>query len=329
MKKIAVITFLFLFPFASYADIIHFKDGKKIEVEGAWEEGGQVKCKRFGGVVSYPKSKVDRIEKDAAAPEEKEPNQPDPGSAGGDEDYAAATLAEEAFHLMASNAFSEHVQRAANEKLEMARQIDPEEPWIFLCQSYMTLQEGYRIGKWYKARSFAPGTADKAMPFARKAVSLDPNFSKGYSHLGWLHIIKGDYRNANRFLDTAYNLDDASFQVWLYKGTLALEMRNVDAAREMFEEAQRYAAHPYQKSVIRGRKRDVARLTGDTREEESLLLEAIEEDPYSAYPYGNYANFLMNQGRYNEAVEFYEKAIRIKPYPAAIRALEEARKKAR
>jgi hypothetical protein len=53
---------LLSFSSISYADIVHFKDGRKIEVARAWEEGGQVKCERFGSVVGYPLSMVERIE---------------------------------------------------------------------------------------------------------------------------------------------------------------------------------------------------------------------------------------------------------------------------
>jgi len=49
-----------LSSFAS-ADIIIFKDGRKIETERAWEEGGQIKCYRYGGIVGYPKVQIDRI----------------------------------------------------------------------------------------------------------------------------------------------------------------------------------------------------------------------------------------------------------------------------
>lgn len=51
------------------ADIIHFKDGKTLEVPQVWEEGNDVVCERFGGVVRYPKSKVLKVEKAGAAPE--------------------------------------------------------------------------------------------------------------------------------------------------------------------------------------------------------------------------------------------------------------------
>lgn len=46
------------------ADTIFFKDGKTVETRQAWEEGNMIKCYRFGGIVSYPKDSVLRIEKE-------------------------------------------------------------------------------------------------------------------------------------------------------------------------------------------------------------------------------------------------------------------------
>ena len=65
MKRF-LISFLLLVTLSSFAsaDIIIFKDGMKIETERAWEEEGQIKCYRYGGIVGYPKIHVERIEKE-------------------------------------------------------------------------------------------------------------------------------------------------------------------------------------------------------------------------------------------------------------------------
>lgn len=60
---IALLLIVTLSSFAS-ADVIIFKDGRKIETERAWEEEGQIKCYRYGGIVGYPKTQVERIEKE-------------------------------------------------------------------------------------------------------------------------------------------------------------------------------------------------------------------------------------------------------------------------
>ncbi len=54
--------YLLSFPFAAGADTVVLKNGKRIETSLAWEEGGLIKCRRFGAVVGYPKENVERVE---------------------------------------------------------------------------------------------------------------------------------------------------------------------------------------------------------------------------------------------------------------------------
>lgn len=66
-QTIFILTFFFLALYAgssqTVADTIYFKDGSKVETEQTWEEGDQVKCRRFGGEVTYSKKDVERIER--------------------------------------------------------------------------------------------------------------------------------------------------------------------------------------------------------------------------------------------------------------------------
>ena len=63
MKKVLFMLLLLLgFPTISAADIIVLKNGNRIETEKAWEEEGQIKFYRFGGVFGFPKEQVLRIE---------------------------------------------------------------------------------------------------------------------------------------------------------------------------------------------------------------------------------------------------------------------------
>jgi hypothetical protein len=59
-----IIGVLNLIPGISSADMIVFKDGRKMSVEKAWVEEGEVKAKVYGGIVGYPKGSVERIEEE-------------------------------------------------------------------------------------------------------------------------------------------------------------------------------------------------------------------------------------------------------------------------
>ncbi|ACL05280.1 Ankyrin [Desulfatibacillum aliphaticivorans] len=67
MKRLGTLYIVFMLliaclPASTQADTVVFKNGKRIDVEQAWEDGSFIKCIRFGGEISYPKSKVERIE---------------------------------------------------------------------------------------------------------------------------------------------------------------------------------------------------------------------------------------------------------------------------
>jgi Tfp pilus assembly protein PilF len=71
----------------------------------------------------------------------------------------------------------------------------------------------------------------------------------------------------------------------------------------------------------------VARSRGDLAEVERIFRENIALTPDSPWAHGNYAGFLGGQGRLDEAIAEYEKAIAIAPYPIAVRGLEDAKKR--
>jgi hypothetical protein len=49
-------------PVTSFADVVVFKDGRKLQVEKAWVEGNEVKAKVAKGVIGFQKESVARIE---------------------------------------------------------------------------------------------------------------------------------------------------------------------------------------------------------------------------------------------------------------------------
>ena len=73
-----------------------------------------------------------------------------------------------------------------------------------------------------------------------------------------------------------------------------------------------------------GRRKDIAYQLGDRAAEERAYKQLIEMAPGKPHPYGNYANFLKRQKRYDEAIEYYGKAIAIRAYPQAEENLKQA-----
>ena len=85
MKRSIVTIFgigILLYPlicFASY--VIHLKDGREFATDRYWEEGDQIKFKRYGGVIGIQKGLVKEVEEIEDLPEEKEAAKPETPSA--------------------------------------------------------------------------------------------------------------------------------------------------------------------------------------------------------------------------------------------------------
>ena len=59
---------------ALFADVLHLKNGRRIDVDRYWENGDQLFCEKKGSIFGFPKSLLDHIErKDSQPPEEVEP----------------------------------------------------------------------------------------------------------------------------------------------------------------------------------------------------------------------------------------------------------------
>lgn len=64
MKRFALILIIALMtPTISNADIILLKDGRVIEADAVWQEGSQIKYRKFGAIIGMPSNQVKRIKK--------------------------------------------------------------------------------------------------------------------------------------------------------------------------------------------------------------------------------------------------------------------------
>lgn len=106
-------------------------------------------------------------------------------------------------------------------------------------------------------------------------------------------------------------------------------MKGYKDAVSNLDEAESQITHKYQKKLITRQRQRVARKLGDKVLEERMYKKNIDDFPENAYMYGNYASFLLKNGRPEESVVFYEKAISISPYTRALKKLEEAKRKAK
>jgi tetratricopeptide (TPR) repeat protein len=325
LRFFPLLLLLLLTSYHAHADIIYFKNGRKIDTPRAWVDGGKVKCILYGGEVAFHTSKIDRVEHS---------NSPTLPKATGKsakkkiaERNPARGLALEAYDLTTSSPEGGPKRAQTLDLLERARAIDPDEAEIFLVEMLQILQNGHRLGTWYDASSYFPGTIRKATGLARKAVKADPQYSKGYAILAWMMIVEQNYAEAESLLEKAYSLDNESFYYWLYYGTLLMVTERYNDAMNAYDTAMTYTSSDVLMGIIKIRKRDLAKLSGNSEEALRLYQQEIDRDPQSPYSWGNYGTYLVCIGRYDEAIPYLSKAIDISPYPLAIQFLAFAKAK--
>jgi tetratricopeptide (TPR) repeat protein len=236
----------------------------------------------------------------------------------------ARELAVEAYHQMEANVFNPDEVNAAIRKLKAAQKSDPNEPFVYLTTSLAILVRGYKIGEWYDMETFLDGTIDKAITAANTALALDPKLAHSYAHLARLQIVKKDFQKAQELLNTVQTLDPQSFYGWYFQGILYEKLATPEKARDFFDKAEFHVRYEYQRMLVNLHRQNVAALEKDFSEQERLLKKNIANEPESPHLYGNFAHFLMEHGRYVEAVENWQKAIHLDPYPEALRRLREA-----
>ena len=237
----------------------------------------------------------------------------------------AKRLAEEAYELISQNPFDSQKIKSALVKLNRAKELNPKEPWVYLGFSRATLTFGYQIGDWVDLSSYRNGTIPQAIALAQGALKEDPNHLRAHTNLAFSYIIMKDFDTAQRLIDRAHQLDDKNYYVWSIHALLVSTENpaSVDKIRYLLQEKLKRAQTDEQKESILVDIRGLAERTGDFKLQEKIYLELIARDPKSPHLHGNYAHFLMNHERIEEARAQFEQAVKLGPYGHAVEMLEE------
>lgn len=241
----------------------------------------------------------------------------------------ARLLAEDAFYALEGDPFSHETREAALTDIVRASRLDPDEPWVAIARSRAALEWGYRGGSRFRADNFNSEALETAMQFAREGVRLGPEKSMAYSQLARVQIVRGEYREAWKTLNSAHANDPESFYPWYFRSVISVQMRDRGRAEQAADEAEKRADNHDQQRFVLGQRKSIALAMGSEAEKEASYRAIIEHVPDSPYAYGNYGAFLLRRGRYQEAEAMLEKAVSNGAYPAAVEDLEEARNRGR
>lgn len=237
------------------------------------------------------------------------------------------SLAKEAYFLIEGNVFNSRKIRRALLKIEEAEKRNPDDPWIYLASSMAYLVRGFTYNDWYELKNFDESSVEKSFELARMAVKLDSKESQTHAHLGRLYILAKDFPNARESLHRALRLDEKSFYPWYFKGILFEKQGKWKEAVNLFNEAEKRAKFKYHHIILNTHRGKVASLQGDVVKKERFLKTNIKNNPKNIWMYDNYADFLVSQKRYDEAIIMWKKAIAITPYDRGFRKIKEAEKK--
>ena len=242
---------------------------------------------------------------------------------------ASDSLAKEAYFLIEGNVFNSRKISEALLKIQEAEKNNPKDPWVYLSSSMAYLVRGYMSKDWYEYKNFDESSVEKSFELARMAVKLDPKESQTHAHLARLYILTKDFPNALKSLDRALRLDKQSFYPWYFKGILFEKQRKWREAKELFDKAEKKAQFKYHHMILNSHRGRVALHEGDVGKKEKLLKVNIRNNPENIWMYDNYADFLVSQGRYDEAIGMWQKAVSIKPYNRGYRKIKEIEKRKR
>jgi Tfp pilus assembly protein PilF len=183
---------------------------------------------------------------------------------------------------------------STQEKIQRQREKDP--------------QYQYNLGIFY----INNGQPDKALEHLNKSLSLDPDNTLTLIGLGLAHTLKRNLEESERYYKKALSLDPTIAEAHNYLGSVYQEMDYLDKAEQEFliaAQTENYHSRelPYY---------NLARLYLIKEEKEKAyeyIKKSIEINNNLAMSLNLYAVICEEFERYTEAIDYYEKALKISP----------------
>lgn len=190
---------------------------------------------------------------------------------------------------------------------------------IHVQRARHTFKSGFiRTGK------YKPGTLESAHAQIDKALSLEPNLVDAMIVKAYVYSFENNRGSARRWAEKAVQqAPDSPLAHLVVLEVAAKDDRVEDAiasAKRVFEltESARIRAG------VCGALMDVYGHLKDHDAKEQMYLAMMRYKPTSAWTRGNYAQFLVNRGRYDEAIPMAKSALAMMDYGAARKTLAEA-----
>ena len=180
----------------------------------------------------------------------------------------------------------------------------------------------YKFG-YYSGDNYNPELLEKAQIYFSKAIKLDSTFFDAYYYSCYASFFQKDLVNAKKMINYAKNLKPESPKVYLLLTELAYRGKKYD---EAIETAMLVSKHTEDKNIKISAYQiltSIYEMRNDNKQTEFYHKKIIELDKNSPWVYHNYAIFLLNTERYDEAIENEKKALGMMNFGAARKVLGE------
>jgi tetratricopeptide (TPR) repeat protein len=239
----------------------------------------------------------------------------------------ARTIAKAAYRAIGEHPFDTNVLESGRKAIAEARALDPNEAYMWLASGELAVFDAYRAGDWSEASSFEREGLLHAAQYFRLAAATDRSLPEPHIELAWIHLIRHRFDEAHNEYRIAQQIAPDNFRAWYGPAVCWWKQGKSGQASFALLGAKARAKTPRDFYAVNEQLKRMAEARGDKAEVERLLKEDLTLLPDFPQVYGNYALFLMQQNRLDEAIAEYERAIKLGPYPNAEQQLAEAKRR--
>lgn len=210
---------------------------------------------------------------------------------------------------------ADEVERLAKKALER----DPKAALAHVVLARVAVRRGYIVGKRYTPEAFV-----KAHGHVDRALGLEADLFEAHRQKLDVYRLQGDFENGRRTLAALEKLRPDHPDVVLSRALLAEEEGKDEEAIQYAEAALKLTEDRMTRVYATALFRRVNEKRGDPAGAEAAFKRELDLDPHSAWLKSNYARFLRNQKRCDEAIVWAERAIEQMTFGVGQRELSHA-----
>jgi len=166
----------------------------------------------------------------------------------------------------------------------------------------------YNLGIFY----INNGQPEKALKHLNKSISLDPDNTLTLIGLGLAHSMQGNFQQAEKYYKQALNIDPTLAEAHNYLGSVYQEMGMLDQAEKEFLIAARNENYHSRELPYYNLAR-LYLLKEDKEQAYEYIKKSLELNDSLIMSLNLYAVICEKFERYEEAIDYYKKALKISP----------------